>query len=153
MTFNSAAFAAMVNASMSGGPGAVKTEEQPQPAAAAEELKDALRRLPHSKQTEMALVKERLENSLREEAAANAAVAAVAKVCIRLPCAFFRCFTLVCAFCHIKDGFVSVEVNWHLMCCGMCCADPSNQAGGRHPGEGGSCVHIKGHAAVHGGFG
>ncbi len=77
MTFNSAAFAAMVNSSMNEVPGA-KPEEQP---AAAEELKDALRRLPHGKQTEMALVKERLENSLREEAAANAAVAAVAKVC------------------------------------------------------------------------
>lgn len=76
MTFNSAAFAAMVNSSMNEVAG-VKTEEQP---AAPEELKDALRRLPHGKQTEMALVKERLENSLREEAAANAAVAAVAKV-------------------------------------------------------------------------
>ncbi|EIE24599.1 hypothetical protein COCSUDRAFT_46871 [Coccomyxa subellipsoidea C-169] len=76
MTFNSAAFAAMVNSSMNEVPGA-KPEEQP---AAAEELKDALRRLPHGKQTEMALVKERLENSLREEAAANAAVAAVAKI-------------------------------------------------------------------------
>jgi hypothetical protein len=68
MTFNSAAFAAMVNSSMNEVSG-VKTEEQPAPP---EELKDALRRLPH--------VKERLENSLREEAAANAAVAAVAKV-------------------------------------------------------------------------
>ena len=77
MTFNSAAFAAMVNSSMNEVAG-VKAEEQP---AAPEELKDALRRLPHGKQTEMALVKERLENSLREEAAANAAVAAVAKVC------------------------------------------------------------------------
>lgn len=76
MTFNSVTFAALMNPSMNEGPG-IKAEEQP---AAAEEIKDVLRRLPHSKQTEMALVKERLDNFKREEAAANAAVAAVAKV-------------------------------------------------------------------------
>ena len=85
MTFNSVTFAALMNPSANEAPG-IKAEEQP---AAAEEIKDVLRRLPHSKQTEMALVKERLDNFKREEAAANAAVAAVAKVPITCPLLLF----------------------------------------------------------------
>lgn len=97
MTFNSVTFAALMNPSMNEAPG-IKAEEQP---AAAEEIKDVLRRLPHSKQTEMALVKERLDNFKREEAAANAAVAAVAKVpnaCSSLLLALSE--SLLCCVCH-----------------------------------------------------
>ena len=48
-----------------------------------EALQDTLRGLPANKQVDLCVLKEAYDSSIREAAAADAAVAAVAKVCIR----------------------------------------------------------------------
>ena len=97
MTFSSASFAAMVNAAMAGGGGAQQagacigssggrgrgsSGEHPgaPPERSVEALQDALHALPAARHVEMLLIKEELDNTQREAAAADAAVAAVAKV-------------------------------------------------------------------------
>ena len=70
-------------------------------------MQEALRALPAARHVEMLLIKEELDNAAREAAAADAAVAAVAKVCAGLPlsCAASRvphtwCWTLL----HVLKG-------------------------------------------------
>jgi hypothetical protein len=77
VNFNSASLAAMAYAMMNGDP---SLEEHTSTEQAVEALQEALRSLPSKEHVQMLLLKEELENSAREAAAADAAVAAVAKV-------------------------------------------------------------------------
>lgn len=77
VNFNSASLAAMAYAMMNG---EAAMEEHTSTEQAVEALQDALRSLPSKEHVQMLLLKEELENSAREAAAADAAVAAVAKV-------------------------------------------------------------------------
>ena len=60
----------------------VRDDGQQAAEQAREALQDTLRSLPANKQVDMCVLKEAYDSSIREAAAADAAVAAVAKVCI-----------------------------------------------------------------------
>ena len=60
----------------------VRDDGQQAAEQAREALQDTLRGLPANKQVDMCVLKEAYDSSIREAAAADAAVAAVAKVCV-----------------------------------------------------------------------
>ena len=60
----------------------VRDDGQQAAEQAREALQDTLRGLPANKQVDLCVLKEAYDSSIREAAAADAAVAAVAKVCI-----------------------------------------------------------------------
>lgn len=85
---SSPGFAAMLSAAVNSSAAAVREDDQHSAEQAREALQDTLRSLPATKQIDMRVLKEAYDSSLREAAAADAAVAAVAKVG---SCPYFMC--------------------------------------------------------------
>ena len=78
---SSPGFAAMLSAAVNSS--SIREEGQHAAEQAREALQDTLRSLPANKQVDLRVLKEACDSSIREAAAADAAVAAVAKVCSR----------------------------------------------------------------------
>ena len=102
-------------------------------AKAQESIQEALRALPPAKHTELLLLKDELDNISREAAAADAAVAAVAKVCFF--CRQMLSLKLSLPFVLALKSSVSLHV-WGPVGDSTCSdADSGSEASCCHPGQ------------------